>query len=822
MLQAHEHRPRRLAHHGARELARGRAAAGRDAGADGRRRPPARGDPRAGRARARPGRPPGPARRRRAGGRVGHRGRAGGRRRRNARALSRAAASGPARRLAADGRLARGERRRRGVRRGDRRERRRAARARWRSRRGRSPRRSAAARALGGAGRAARSRRCAGRVGAWSRSGGREGREPVRPERRCGAISGGGGGAARSAGGLGRPLAALVGWRRAAVAVGGRAAPARAPRALPPGGRRAGCRDRALAIADALAGGHSLRGALGERRGGRSGPPAPSCAGCAAELELGARAPRTRSRRCAAASRSPRMDTLVAACLLQRRAGGDLARLLRRERAAPWRSATAARGRGARRHRAGALHRAARGRCCPLGGGAARRAGEPGLVSRPALEPVPDRGCWWASRVCCRWSPAGADPPAVGPGCARRVAAARGRVRRPPRGCSPAGGGAGRRGAGRAARRGRRGGRAVRARCGARRGRSLGAAAAAAPISRAERSRPPAGRRRLGAGAELMAAKVGGAARPAGRCGAGDRLPRRRRGGSASSLVAGRAPVGGFLGPDLWLERRAAERARAARPARPARRARPPARGRDRGGSRPLPGAGRGGGASRGRWPPLARMAARYARSRSACRWRDALELAARPALRSPRSGRSCAACERSRRHGAPLAEHARRPGPRRALRASPPRSRERGRARRPEDPARGRAAAGPVGAAAGGRRRWSRRCSTATRRRRSSSAPSAVDEARTRSPPSSPVGSARAGAGRHDVGASRAPRCTRKPHGDSAAPRRRSPHRSPRSPLCRAKIADPVDGDGHSTSDGKVGNRVAKWGESGLAWRSS
>ena len=59
-----EHRPLRGAVHRPRELARGRAAAARDAGADGGGRPPSRGDRRAGRARDRPGRSHGPRARR--------------------------------------------------------------------------------------------------------------------------------------------------------------------------------------------------------------------------------------------------------------------------------------------------------------------------------------------------------------------------------------------------------------------------------------------------------------------------------------------------------------------------------------------------------------------------------------------------------------------------------------------------------------------------------------------------------------------------------------------------------------------------------------
>jgi tight adherence protein B len=84
----------------------------------------------------------------------------------------------------------------------------------------------------------------------------------------------------------------------------------------------------ALALADALAGGHSLRGALAEATHSLSGAAGHELRRTRAELGAGARtdlaleAMRERVR-------SARMDTLVAACLLQRRAGGDLARLLR-------------------------------------------------------------------------------------------------------------------------------------------------------------------------------------------------------------------------------------------------------------------------------------------------------------------------------------------------------------------------------------------------------------------------------------------------------------------------------------------------------------
>jgi tight adherence protein B len=90
----------------------------------------------------------------------------------------------------------------------------------------------------------------------------------------------------------------------------------------------AGVPGLALAVADALAGGHSLRGALTEAGASIGGAARHELDRACAELALGAttddalEAMRARVR-------SPRLDTVVAACALQRRAGGDLGRLLR-------------------------------------------------------------------------------------------------------------------------------------------------------------------------------------------------------------------------------------------------------------------------------------------------------------------------------------------------------------------------------------------------------------------------------------------------------------------------------------------------------------
>ena len=90
----------------------------------------------------------------------------------------------------------------------------------------------------------------------------------------------------------------------------------------------AGVPELAVAIADALAGGCSLRSALAEAATGTAGAAGHELRRTAAELAAGAAtddALEAMRRR----ARSPGMDVLVVACLLQRRAGGDLARLLR-------------------------------------------------------------------------------------------------------------------------------------------------------------------------------------------------------------------------------------------------------------------------------------------------------------------------------------------------------------------------------------------------------------------------------------------------------------------------------------------------------------
>jgi len=87
--------------------------------------------------------------------------------------------------------------------------------------------------------------------------------------------------------------------------------------------------DVASAIADAISGGHSVRGALGAAARSLEGPPGAELARVAADLELGAStAEALRSMR--GRLRSERVDSLSTALLSQQIAGGDVAALMRR------------------------------------------------------------------------------------------------------------------------------------------------------------------------------------------------------------------------------------------------------------------------------------------------------------------------------------------------------------------------------------------------------------------------------------------------------------------------------------------------------------
>ncbi len=154
----------------------------------------------------------------------------------------------------------------------------------------------------------------------------RAGREPTSPERRrlvaLGTLSLLGAGWLVAGPWAGVGLAATTPWAARAVV---RARQRRRAAAV-----AAGAPAIARALADALAGGHSVRGALAAAAhdGGLAGPAGEEMRRVAAALELG---DRTADVLQALARRAGRgaLDTLVAAVLLQRDAGGDLATLLR-------------------------------------------------------------------------------------------------------------------------------------------------------------------------------------------------------------------------------------------------------------------------------------------------------------------------------------------------------------------------------------------------------------------------------------------------------------------------------------------------------------
>jgi tight adherence protein B len=192
-----------------------------------------------------------------------------------------------------------------------------------------------AAAALGGVellGRAAGA--AAARAPALARSGagladalvrvGREGRDPGAVERRrlllAGALAAFLAGLAAAGPLAGLALGAAGPWLVARVL--------RARRERYRRGVEAGAPQIAVAIADAMAGGHSLRGALEEAGRSVDGAAGHELRRTAAELAAGA-ATEQALESMRARVRSPRLDLVVAACLVQRRAGGNLAELLR-------------------------------------------------------------------------------------------------------------------------------------------------------------------------------------------------------------------------------------------------------------------------------------------------------------------------------------------------------------------------------------------------------------------------------------------------------------------------------------------------------------
>ena len=431
-------------------------------------------------------------------------------------------------------------------------------------------------------------------------------------------------------------LALAAGGPAVAAAAAARPPPALARRAR---ARRARRRARAGRRADrrALRPRRDRRG--GARRAACPAPPARSWRAAPSELALGertddrARAARARAPACAA------YDTLVAAILLQRDAGGDLAGLLRGV-ARSLEEQRAGRRRRPHRHRAGALHRAAWSTALPVGAAGARRARAarlPAVAARRA-DPGAARRRW---RSCCRsprscWSAGSA-------GCARDGRPAP----RSPARCWPSRSPSWRRRG--AAPGGRAGGHGARAR------RACSRRSGGAPALRLQPGDVAARLAAAGAPpgigvADVLALKAGAARRrrAARRC---RWRPRRPAGSPRVVLVA--APAGG-----VPRARRRAGPARAA-----PRGARWPARsptcstccasrvqaGLDAG--RALGEVGRRRGGLLG---GELRRTARRARARGPARARRSR--GSRRAARCRRSPRSTAAIGRADRHGAPLA----------------------------------------------------------------------------------------------------------------------------------------------------------------------
>jgi tight adherence protein B len=153
---------------------------------------------------------------------------------------------------------------------------------------------------------------------------GSEGRDPAAAERRrllaLGALA--------AFGAAGFVFGMSAGLLAAALAPAAAGRLLRARRARYRRGVDAGAAGIATALADALSGGHSLRGAVTAAAESLEGAPGHELARAAASLELGATTDDALDamRRRAA---SPRIDVVVAGALMQKKAGGDLAGLLR-------------------------------------------------------------------------------------------------------------------------------------------------------------------------------------------------------------------------------------------------------------------------------------------------------------------------------------------------------------------------------------------------------------------------------------------------------------------------------------------------------------
>ena len=462
-------------------------------------------------------------------------------------------------------------------------------------------------------------RSCAGRSRGWLAAG-RGGREPTS---------------------VGAPAAG--GARHARAARGGLAArrrPSRPSRSRRPARRRAAALLRARrrrwhaalaegapavarALADALTGGHSVRGAIAEAAasGGVPGRRRARSSRGARRSSRSASAPRTCSRSWRAARGLPAYDTLVAAILLQRDAGGDLAGLLRGVARSLEESARVAAD--ARTATAQARFTAGVVTALPAGAAALAELAQPGYLLTLLSAPIP---AVLAASAAVLQIAALVLVRRLGEGAHVTVAASP----RSPAGCWPW------RSLELAATWRRPGGRARRARPA--RWRACSGRSAAAPALRLQPgdigARLAAAGAPPGIGVADVLAREGRRRRrrrAARRC----RWRPRRPAGSASVVLLA-APGAGFLAPDVVLARRARRRAARARP-RGRRRARPAARRRP-GRARRRPRARRG--------RPAAR---RPARRRAAPRRAASSSSGSRARGRS-RASRRAARCRRSPR----------------------------------------------------------------------------------------------------------------------------------------------------------------------------
>jgi tight adherence protein B len=158
---------------------------------------------------------------------------------------------------------------------------------------------------------------------------GREGRAPTQLERRKLALLATG--ALAAAGWLlgGPGLAALATIAGPALAV----TAVRARRRRYAGDLRTGAAGAARALADAVAAGHSIRGAIAAAAEGMTGAAGNELRAAARAVALGDPTPEVLERLARRAA-TPAWDAIVAGILLQRDAGGDLAGLLRDQAAA--------------------------------------------------------------------------------------------------------------------------------------------------------------------------------------------------------------------------------------------------------------------------------------------------------------------------------------------------------------------------------------------------------------------------------------------------------------------------------------------------------